>query len=395
MHRREEMKKVMKRKLLADEGKARKKKARGPQVRFWVFTDNGAAGTKGMDIVPEAWTVLPEGVRYLTWQYERAPDTDQLHLQGYIELLNSHYVSWLHNHISCTACYFERLGTQKQASVYVHKQESRVSGPYSLGIPTEGQGERTDLSQFRDAIVTGATLRDLSENYLPQLARYGRLYDRLKTLYRPNRREGSGPSITLLIGISGTGKTRSVYDLWELDVNFYRIPSIRQSKIWIDGYDGHTKVLLDEFAGASSSLKLTDLLELLDSYPLRLHIKGGFTYFRPKEIMITTNLHPIMWYDWSKRQAQYLALKRRIKKVLIYFKENEEPMVAGDDFWWDPVLDPAPTNIFGKKFIDYPKLLKCIWTSSRNRNVDLGPCNHLMNYCTGKCKEKSNKPWWD
>ncbi len=319
---------------------------RGPQRCFWVFTDNGEAGTKGSELVPEAWKELPDGLRYMTWQLERTEDTGQLHLQGYLEVTRSRYQTWLHKHVSLTAAFFVRRGTQEQAITYCHKEKTRVSGPYSLGKKGEGQGERTDLDSFRDAIAAGTSLRSLKETHLKQLARYGRLYDRLQPLARPRRREGQGVQVTICYGKPGTGKTRSVYDDWEDDDQFYRIPSTNNGNLWLDGFDHHEKVLLDEFAGASSHMRLDKLLEIMDRYPLRLNTKGSFAWYHPTHLVITTNIHPSKWYSWEGREVLYLALKRRVGQVLLFDADHEKPTVAGEEFWWDPVLDPPPIHMY-------------------------------------------------
>ncbi len=377
--------------------RAATKDKRGPHVRFWMFTDNGKKGSEGKELKSQPWTTLPDGVKYLTWQLERAPTSGHLHLQGYIELSSAQYSRWLHNHISATGCFFVREGTQAQACTYANKSKSRQKGPFWLGVKAEGtKGARTDLESFRDAIATGATLKDLTLSHLPQLARYGRLYDRLKALYRPRRRRGDGPDIALLIGLPGTGKTLSVYEAWEDDDQFYDMPSVGASQLWVDGYDSHCLVLMDEFTGASSRMDLDVLLKLIDSYPRRLQVKGSFTHFYPKRLAITSNVHPLKWYDWNNRHAQYFALRRRIKSVWIYFKLGEKPKLADEEFWWDPVLYPRPLTLYNEKSkLDYQKLLGAIWTDSRRVEVqDLGECNHWANFCTGKCKA-TNKKWYD
>jgi len=315
-----------------------KKTNRGPRQVFWVFTDNGTAGTYGKELVPEAWKTLPAGVRYITWQYERA-DQGQLHLQGYLELIKAQYVSWLHANISATAGFLVRKGTQEQAVVYVQKEESRVQGPWSLGTKTRGKGMRTDLDAFRDAISAGSPMRDLQYNHLVCLAKYPRLYHMLRPLARPVRRKGQGVQVTLCFGKPGTGKTRSIYDQWEDSPQFYRIPSCRSGGIWMNGYDFHEKVLLDEFAGRSSHMRLDRLLEITDRYPLRLETKGGFCWFHPTHLAITTTLHPRYWYDWGTRGDFYIALQRRIHKVLLFVDCDTPPTEAGEDFWTDPDWD--------------------------------------------------------
>jgi len=317
-----------------------KKTKRGPHRVFWVFTDNGTTGTQGKELVPEAWKTLPAGVRYITWQYERA-DTGQLHLQGYIELVKAQYLSWLHANISSTARFRVRRGTQEEAVVYVHKEETRLEGFWELGKKTRGTGMRTDLDSFRDAISAGTPLRDLQHDHILCLSKYPRLYHMLAPLARPIRRKGHGVYVTLCYGRPGTGKTRSIYDQWEDSPQFYRIPSCRSGGIWMSGYDFHEKVLLDEFAGASSHMRLDRLLEITDRYPLRLETKGGFVWFHPKELAITTTTHPRYWYVWDKRSDHYAALRRRIHKVLLFVDPDQPPTEAGEDFWDDPNWDLA------------------------------------------------------
>jgi hypothetical protein len=88
--------------------------------------------------------------------------------------------------------------------------------------------------------------------------------------------------------------------------------------MWFDGYDGHTAALLDDFAGKFSKFSLNNLLRLLDRYKVQFPIKGGYTFFQPRRIFLTTNIHPREWYDWTTREVQYPALSRRITRVVTW-----------------------------------------------------------------------------
>lgn len=84
---------------------------------------------------------------YGTWtcgQLERCPTTDKLHWQLYVRTkkIRPAGARKLMPH-----CNVERCISQKGLEAYVHKEESRVRGPYEWGVkPTFGQGKRTDLA---------------------------------------------------------------------------------------------------------------------------------------------------------------------------------------------------------------------------------------------------------
>ena len=46
-----------------------------------------------------------------------------------------------------------------------------------------------------------------------------------------------------------------------------------------------------------------------------MEVKGGFRQLLSTRIVITTNIHPRLWYDYSQRERQYKALARRFHEV--------------------------------------------------------------------------------
>jgi len=331
-----------------------KRRKRGPRVHHWFFTDNGVAGSYGKDLVGEAWKVLPAGVSYLSWQLEAGAETGHPHLQGHIELCKSQYESWLHAHISRTATFLVRRGTAQQCDAYCHKLEGRIEGPFSLGVISKGQGARTDLEALREAIKRGSSIRQLAENHLQQLAKYPRLVNTLKAVYRPKwDPEGPRTKVYLFYGRTGTGKTLSVYKKWANHPKFYEMP-IATTGSWWDGYDRHDRILMDDFSGAASHMRLDTLLKILDSYPRQVPVKGSFEWYLTKYVAVTTNVHPRKWYDYSDREEQYQALRRRFYKVFLC-DDDEDHFICADDSFWD-ILDWVPVVV--------------------NKE-----CCHSMNYC--------------
>lgn len=88
-------------------------------------------------------------------------------------------------------------------------------------------------------------------------------------------------------GDTGTGKTRAAYDL----VNQYNIfmingPNNKGGALWFDGYMGEQVAILDDFR--PWWCRFDYLLRLLDRYPMRVPVKGGFVNWIPEIIVITT-----------------------------------------------------------------------------------------------------------
>lgn len=61
-----------------------------------------------------------------------------------------------------------------------------------------------------------------------------------------------------------------------------------------------------------------------------LIILGGFQWWNPDKIYITSNSHPNTWYDYSKRQDKELALRRRFTKI-IEFLDDKQNVFDTDD----------------------------------------------------------------
>ncbi len=286
---------------------------------------------------PEEMTEFDEvKMNYLVYQ-EEIGEEGTYHLQGYAEFTSALVLSTVKRLLGGAGVHVEkRMGTQKQAIAYCKEEEKRLAHtePYEWGTPNE-QGKRVDLIAFKEQIQEGARMRDLIDDHLMVVARYPKFYHTLTALYRPKRTEEL--HVTLLIGDTGLGKTRYVYDKHGEDPDFYVAP-LNNGTIWFDGYDGQSKVLLDDFTGKSSHFSLCSLLRVLDRYPFAVPTKGGHTWWMPNEVFITTNIYPKDWYSWENRGEQYKALARRFTEVLLYYL----PMSATDcgyisqdlDTWW-------------------------------------------------------------
>ncbi len=277
-----------------------------------------------------------EEMEYLIYQEEQ-PAGGTYHFQGYCEFKRQRSFNQAKACLGGNTVHLEpRYGTQAQAIAYCKKEDSRVSHtvPYEEGTPRT-QGKRADLEGFKNAVMGGASQRDLLDEHLGIIARYPKFYQTLTLMNRPVRT--TDLVVTLHIGDTGLGKTRAVMDEFGTDPSFYLAP-LSNGTMWLDGYDRHGVVLLDDFGGATSHVSLCFMLRLLDRYPVLVPTKGGHTWWLPDAVHVTTNLLPKTWYKWESRGEQYKALARRFHKVYLYFvplSNTHCGRVEQDPVWWE------------------------------------------------------------
>ncbi len=271
------------------------------------------------------------------------------HYQGYAEFSRPVRWSYIARILGKPAHCERRRGTAEEAVAYCQKEDSRVDGPWEYGERRDPRpGTRTDILGFVSAIREDATFLDLLERYPDLLARYPNFRDRIRSALRPAPTERS---IVLYYGPPGSGKTRCVYDEYP---HVYSSPLMGRG-FWLDGYDNDPVVLIDDFGGARSHISRPELLRLLDRYPVKVPVKGGFVQWNPSSIFLTTNYHPSEWYDW-KDSTQWDALVRRFSIVILFKDGGKTELLPDTDawavFWRKPTVpDGTPFGTMRQRII--------------------------------------------
>lgn len=208
---------------------------------------------------------------------------------------------------------------------------------FEVGQLAKGPGSRTDVAAFQKLVKEGKSDLELMEVDFNAYNRFSKTVDRYRLYNPPVRREEL--NVHLFFGSPGVGKTRMAYELMP---NLYAFPIGQQ--LWSDGYAGQTEVLVDDFSG---QMRLVDTLRFLDRYPIQIPKKGGFNWWCPNYIVITTNIHPSKWYKYEDRMEQEAALRRRIHHVWDFDDANYGPLenqplhLEGDAIkqWWKIIGD--------------------------------------------------------
>ena len=183
-------------------------------------------------------------------------------------------------------------------------------------MPREHQGKCKDVERILALLKDGADNLEIV-NEVPSAMLNIDKVERTRSMLRD--REFSSIwrdlTVTYIFGQTGAGKTRSVMDTYGY-TNCYRVTDYRHP---FDTYDGQDVLIFEEFR---SSLKLADMLNYLDGYPLLLPCR----YFNRQacftRVFFTTNIPPDEQYmaaDKLSRQAFW----RRIHKVVEYSGPDE------------------------------------------------------------------------
>ena len=278
-----------------------------PKAKYWFFT------LKSANIEPsQLESLINNNVAYILCQLERG-DGGFEHYQGVMHTVRAVKMSvaksFTFTHIHLEQC------RSAAAHAYVTKEETRIGGPWEFGSPVEtGQGRRTDLLEVAGLISQGKRIREIATEHPVSFIKYHRGIERLHQVTMEKPRDPSiTPDIWIIIGKTGTGKTRRAWELSGGDL--YAKPVDNK---WWDGYNGQAFVLFDDFAG-DDQIRSESLLSIVDRYPRIVEYKGGSRNLSSSKFIFTSNVGVSEWYlnssSWSHWGTyHYEAFMRRVNE---------------------------------------------------------------------------------
>lgn len=221
---------------------------------------------------------------YIIIGRERGDENFVPHLQIYLEIKSPTSIKTL------SSKYFPRghievaRGTAKQASQYCKKEHF-----HEYGIISQ-QGKRSDLLLAKELLENGISIRQALESEMITSLQTLTAYEKLSKYYVVHR---TRPRVFWIYGPGGSGKTDKAYSLAGPDV--FKLDLIREG--WIDGYDRHKSIIIDDLVITPDDKKLFGtLLSLLDKNPLKMNVKGSSASIAAETIIITSQKAP--WHIW-------------------------------------------------------------------------------------------------
>ena len=237
---------------------------------------------------------------------EFAPTTGTPHLQGFCNLLKPTRFNTIKKHLDNSIHIEKANGSDEQNQLYC----SKTGIFFEKGSPCK-QGQRNDLQLLVDDVIgqPNLTRKDIALKYPTTFIRYFRGINELQRLVHPVAERMFKTETYYYWGPPGTGKSRRALEEAQKtdDGTIYYKPR----GLWWDGYKQQTSVIIDDFYGW---IKYDEMLKIMDRYPYKVQIKGGFEEFTSKKIFITSNVDTCSLYKFEGYTTD--AFERRLTQKI-------------------------------------------------------------------------------
>ena len=269
---------------------------------------------------------------YICWAQEVA-STGTPHLQGYAELRKACKFAPIRSRINASyICARAPKSTGWHAITYCQKGDidkdvfrKQIKDGTATINPTwqsrgtaknSDQGKRSDLESLIDAIESGATTDAILREHMTTIARMPAGFQVMLNTLKPKPIKIK-PTVHWFWGQSGRGKTSEAFRRFGLSLNHPRVYKHNMENRWWPGYDYEIQdiVLLDEYSLENREFGFNRMKVLLDEYDVQLDVKHGGTWFNPKTIIITSEFHPMHYFDDPKNPNKYEQINSRLTDI--------------------------------------------------------------------------------
>lgn len=259
-------------------------------------------------------------IRFIAYGEEVCPNSGALHYQAYVVFYQPQTLSRLIR-LFGDGHHFEIMrGSLKQNDEYCSKEGSF----HKLGDEPK-QGERNDLIGFKRRIDDGEAPEEIAETEL-QFGTYVKYHAGMEKYAhhvraKKVRMDREQPKVYIRIGEAGSGKTRWLDEYFGVGA-WARMPNPTSSWFLTPAVSRADTVLIDD-VGPTKVPKVEEFLEWTDRYPVEFNSKGGHLWWKPKNIVFTSNCS---WSEWWPKltDAHKEAVGRRIFKISLVYKDRPE-----------------------------------------------------------------------
>lgn len=214
------------------------------------------------------------------------------------------------------ACFGQRVhmiaakGSSAQNIIYCTKLSTRDSDNVRNVAGSWGLAKKSGNTVMAVAAVMGGEdMSVLLEKYPVEVMIFGSKLEVL--MCRRKGRRNAVPNVTILTGLTGSGKSKYAQTVWP--EAYWVAPPASGGRVWWGGYCCEDVCVFDDFT--SGWFKLTNLLRFIDSHPLKVAPKGSQVEFNSPHLVFTCNIDPCDWYSGYKGKSEHKdALERRIQE---------------------------------------------------------------------------------
>lgn len=321
--------------------------AKDTRARKWQLTINNPI-EKGYthEVLKELLNNLPK-IKYWCMSDE-VGENGTYHTHIYFYLDEAIRFSTLQNRFN--GAHFEMVkGTSQQNRDYVFKEgkwekdkkkETNLSDTHEEfgDVPIERQGARNDLYDLYDMIKQGMTNYEILESepaYMMNIDKIERARQIIKEEKYKN--EFRMLNVNYIYGETGVGKTRGIMEMYGY-ANVFRVTDYQHP---FDNYKGQETIIFEEFR---SSLKIQDMLNYLDGYPLELPCRYSNKIACYINVYIITNIPLEKQFETVQKEypETWQAFLRRIKRIVYMTKEKSNIYSIEDYFNRDTEFEKIP-----------------------------------------------------
>lgn len=208
------------------------------------------------------------------------------------------------------------------------KSETKIDGSFcEFGVMPRGKETSDKTTKLLTLMKEGYTDLQILEEY-PELGGMVKVFPIFRELVNAEKtKEYRAVNVTYLYGVSGTGKTRYIFDNYPID-EIYRITNYPLNGIRFDGYSNQTILVFEEFSG---KISIQDMLNYLDVYPIKLPARYTDHAACYTKVFITSNLSLDEQYAEIDHSGEtWKAFLRRITNIVHFIGMGEYVIEKGD-----------------------------------------------------------------
>lgn len=283
-----------------------------------------------------------EHFKYCAFQRERGHECGTEHFQIFI-------IFTVGKRFSTMKKLFERAhiekagGSNVQCRDYCTKSDTRVSGPYELGVFAEERA-RTDITNLLEMIKNGATDYEISKAYPNHFFKYLDKIQRMRQELLRHDMEDVQKQDFICVYIYGPSRVGKTYNLFKYFGNSKAYWVKQYEKNYFDEFRNQNVVIFDEFR---SQINFSIFLNLADAYPLDLSCRYNNKFGNYNTVFISSNWSPLEQYSFQRSSdyKSWQGFEKRLHFVLRY-ESREKIILEKADKPLDDLKRVLPPNMW-------------------------------------------------